>query len=290
MKLSLAIGDKNALETAFVVYRGFEDCIPKAARLGYHGVELALRRAAEINIGQLRSLLDNSKMEVSCISTGQVYADGGLMLTHEDAEKREEVKVIFREFIDLAESFGGIVNIGRVRGQIGNRPRLVVEEIFVEMARDLCQYALSRSVTLILEPVNRYEIDFINTVEEGVRLMNKVAMPNMMLMPDIFHMNIEDKLIGPELRKYIQYIKYIHFADSNRRAPGQGHINFEEIFNSLRQAAYEGWISVEILPRPDPDTAAAQAAHFLLPLIEEFNDWRKNGSASVSRGNKKSGL
>jgi sugar phosphate isomerase/epimerase len=271
MKLSIAIADTDALPSAFVVFRGFEECIPKAAKLGYNGVELALKRADEIDTKRLQELLQENNLEVSCISTGQVYADGGMMLTHEDRSKREEVKTIFRELIDLSASFGKIVNIGRVRGPIGDRKKSDVEEIFIEVSRDLCQYALQKEVTLILEPVNRYEIDFINSVEEGAILMKKIDMPNMMLMPDVFHMNIEDRQIGAELARHIQHIKYIHFADSNRLAPGQGHTNFREIFRHLLEAQYDGWISAEILPRPNPDTAAKQTAEYLLPMIAEYN-------------------
>lgn len=271
MKLSIAIADTHALPSAFVVYRGFKECIPKAAKLGYDGVELALRRAEEININLLKRQLVENNLEVSCISTGQVFADGGLMLTHQDSKKRDEVKQIFRDFIDLAANFGNIVNIGRVRGPIGNRRKSYVEDLFVDVAKELCDYALPRKVTLILEPVNRYEIDFVNSVEEGVQLLKKVHMPNMMLMPDIFHMNIEDRKIGPELLNNINYIKYIHLADSNRLAPGQGHINFQDIFDNLLQSGYNGWVSAEILPHPDPHTAAKQAADFLLPLIRQYN-------------------
>lgn len=271
MKLSIAIADTDALPSAFVVYRGFEESIPKAARLGFHGVELALKRAGEINKDRLQELLNENKIEVSCISTGQVYADGGLMLTHEDREKRTQVKTIFMELIDLAEDFGRIVNIGRVRGHIGNRHQPHVEALFIEVARELCDYALRKNVTLILEPVNRYEIDFINSIEEGVQLMKKIDMPNMMLMPDIFHMNIEDKTIGPELAKNIDYIKYLHIADSNRLAPGEGHIDFQKLFRHLFDAGYDGWISAEILPKPDPDSAARQTADFLLPLVNAYN-------------------
>ncbi|MEX2591578.1 MAG: sugar phosphate isomerase/epimerase family protein [Anditalea sp.] len=275
MKLSIAIADTHALPSAFVVYRGFKECIPKAAKLGFNGVELALKRADEIKIDLLQEILEENQIEVSCISTGQVFADGGLMLTHENPEKRDQVKFIFKEFIDLAEIFGKTVNIGRVRGQIGNRPKSHVEDLFVEVAKELCDYAFAKDVTLILEPVNRYEIDFINSVEEGVQLMKKVGMSNMMLMPDVFHMNIEDRTIGPELAKNIKYIKYIHFADSNRLAPGQGHTDFQKIFNDLLQAGYDGWISAEILPIPNPDIAAKQTADFLLPLMDEFNKKRK---------------
>jgi sugar phosphate isomerase/epimerase len=274
MKLSIAIADKNALPSAFVVYRGFEACIPKASKLGYDGVELALKRADEINVNRLKELLDENRVEVSCISTGQVYADGGLMLTHENNKERTRVKAIFREFIDLAEMFGKIVNIGRVRGTIGTRSRLAVEEIFVEVAQELCDYALQKDVVLILEPVNRYEIDFINSVEEGVDLMKKVGRVNMMLMPDVFHMNIEDKNIGAELAKNMDYIKYVHVADSNRLAPGQGHLDFQELFHYLFNAGYDGWISAEILPKPNPDIAARRTADFLLPLIKAYNEKR----------------
>lgn len=271
IKLSIAIADTHALPSAFVVFRGFEECIPKVAELGFNGVELALKRADEIDKYQLKKLLDDNMLEVSCISTGQVFADGGLMLTDEDPKIRGQAKDIFKEFIDLAEIFGKTVNIGRVRGQIGNRPKPYVEDLFVEISKELCEYARPKNVTLILEPVNRYEIDFINTVDEGVELLKKVDMSNMMLMPDVFHMNIEDKAIGSELGKNIEYIKYIHFADSNRLAPGQGHIDFQEIFDNLLLVGYDGWISAEILPKPNPDMAAKQTADFLLPLIIEYN-------------------
>ena len=93
----------------------------------------------------------------------------------------------------------------------------------------------------------------------------------MMLMPDVFHMNIEDVTIGPELAENIDHIKYIHIADSNRLAPGQGHLDFQNILDNLLRVGYDGWLSLEILPNPDPDTAAKQAADFVLPLIREYN-------------------
>jgi sugar phosphate isomerase/epimerase len=101
--------------------------------------------------------------------------------------------------------------------------------------------------------------------------MKKVDRPNMKLMPDVFHMNIEDRTIGDELAENIDYIRYIHLADSNRLAPGQGHTDFNDIFDNLKKAKYDGWVSVEILPKPDPDTAAAQAVKFLRPLIDKYN-------------------
>jgi len=271
IKLSVAIAGKHALPSAFVVFRGFEESIEKAADMGYDGVELALKSAHEINPGQLSGILKRSNMEISCISTGQVFADTGLMFTDPAKEKRAEVTKIFKEFIDLATEYGQLVNIGRVRGRIGSDGQLAAEKRFIDVARELCEYAQAKKVTLILEPVNRYEINFINSVSEGVELMKKVDMPNMKLMPDVFHMNIEDVAIGPELERNIDFIEYIHLADSNRLAPGQGHTDFNTIFQHLKKAGFNGWVSIEILPEPDPDTAARQAAEYLIPMIKQYN-------------------
>ena len=62
-------------------------------------------------------------------------------------------------------------------------------------------------------------------------------------------------------------MKYIHLADSNRLAPGWGHLDFDEVFAALREIRFDGWASIEILPKPDPDTAARQAAQYVLPMI-----------------------
>jgi sugar phosphate isomerase/epimerase len=101
-----------------------------------------------------------------------------------------------------------------------------------------------------------------------VELMKKVNSPNMKLMPDVFHMNIEDASISGELSKYIDFISYIHLADSNRLAPGWGHIDFKDIFEKLTLLDYSGWLSIEILPKPDPFMAAKQAIEYLKPFIK----------------------
>lgn len=272
IKLSIAIADTNALPSAFVVFRGFESCIPKAAQLGFDGVELALKRASEIDIHLLERLLRDNNLEVSCISTGQVFADGGLTLTDENPRKRAQVIEIFKDLIDLAAQFGQKINMGRVRGVIGDRSKEEVENLFCETIIELCHYAAHQNVTLLIEPINRYESDFVNRVEEGVRLLKKTGMPNLKVMPDVFHMNIEEVSIADELSKYIRYIDYVHLADSNRMAPGQGHTDFREIFTALARVGFKGWTSVEILDKPSPDGAAQQAAEFLLPLIKEYNE------------------
>jgi sugar phosphate isomerase/epimerase len=90
-------------------------------------------------------------------------------------------------------------------------------------------------------------------------------------MPDVFHMNIEDAHIGDALARHAKLVKYIHFADSNRLAPGQGHLDFNDVFQGLEKAGFDGWASIEIFPKPDPDTAARQAAEFILPRLRDLS-------------------
>jgi len=272
MKISVAIATADAPPSAFVVWRGVEESIRKAADCGYDGVELALRSADQVDADEVGRLLDERGLECPCISTGQVFATSGLYFTTRDGGRRTDVIRVFRELIDLAAGFGAMVNVGRARGFVeeGEGPAEAAGR-FIEVASELAAHAAARDVRIVVEPVNRYEINFINSVEEAAALVDAVGSPNLGLMPDLFHMNIEDHALGPVLEQHADLIGYIHFADSNRLAPGRGHTDFRAVLTSLKRARYDGWIGVEILPRPDPDTAAGQAIEFLRPLVEEYN-------------------
>jgi 5-keto-L-gluconate epimerase len=283
MKLSVAIASEDAAPSAFVVWRGFGESVRKAAAFGYQGVELALKTAGDVEPGALRRLLSKYKMEVSGISTGQVFAASGLYFTHPDAAVRQRAVKVFAGLIELAAEFGRFINIGRVRGFVAEgQSRPEAEKLFLDTAEQVCGLARPHGVTILIEPVNRYEINFINNLDEGAALLGKLACENAGLMPDVFHMNIEDAKIGASLIRHAGLIRYIHLADSNRLAPGQGHLNFDEVFSALKVSGFDGWASIEILPRPNPDTAAAAAAKFILPAIEKHNAGPKSRKARAS--------
>jgi 5-keto-L-gluconate epimerase len=271
MKLAVAIASDEAPPSAFVVWRGFAESIRKAAEYGYDGVELALKSADDIQPSVLRKLLDEHSLEVSCISTGQVFATSGLFCTHPEPAVRNQTINVLARLIQLAKDFGQMVNLGRVRGFVAQgQTREEAERLFLETAGQLCAIAQDCGVTLVVEPVNRYETNFINNLDEGADLLSNLEYANIGLMPDVFHMNIEDVRIGETLVRHAGLIRYVHLADSNRLAPGQGHLDFDEVFASLQVAGFDGWASIEILPLPDPDTAAAAAAEFILPRIKQY--------------------
>lgn len=271
MKIAVTIAGDQAKDSAFVVWRGFEASIRKASDYGYDGVELALKRADDLDVHQLRRWLGDYHMEVSCITTGQVFADLGLYFTHPDKEKRKETVQVFSELIDLAGEFGGLINAGRTRGFVApGQSREEAQKLFVDTMQTLCDRAASRGVQVLIEPVNRYEINFVNSLDDGAKLLSMVERTNCGLHADVFHMNIEDDKIGESLIRNGSWVKYVHLADSNRLAPGLGHLDFDEIFSALKAINYDGWVSMEILPGDDPDRMSAKAINFIKPKVVDY--------------------
>jgi sugar phosphate isomerase/epimerase len=123
---------------------------------------------------------------------------------------------------------------------------------------ELGSNAAACGVNLIFEPLNRYETNLINRLADGVELIKSVKCKNILLLADLFHMNIEEESIAACLRKFGDYIGYVHFVDSNRRAAGMGHIDLAEVARALSEIGYDGYASAEALPYPDSDKAAAQ--------------------------------
>ncbi len=277
MKIGIAVAGREALPSAFVVFR--DDlcrCVDRAAALGYHGVELALLRADEVDIPRMKKRLSATGLEIPCISSGQVFAADHLYFTHPDAQIREAAVDRIIGMIQLAAEFGARVNTGRVRGMIHEGETLeIARQRYLTCLNHCADVAESAGVELIVEPVNRYEVNFINTCEEGLEIIKEIGRPCVKLMPDLFHMNIEDASFRKAFELARAYISYVHVADSNRLAPGWGHTPFGEIFEILTDIGYDGYLTAEILPKPEPEKAAAQAATYLLRMLgpaERFGD------------------
>lgn len=125
-----------------------------------------------------------------------------------------------------------------------------------EALSDLGSYAQKLGATLLLEPLNRYETNLINRVDQGMEALQKVALPNIKLLGDLFHMNIEETNSAQALRSGAAYLGHVHLADSNRGPCGSGHIGMEKIGEVLKDIGYQGFVSAECLPTPDSSVAA----------------------------------
>jgi len=158
MKIGLAIAPEQAAPSAFVVFRDrLETSMEKAAALGYDGVELALSDAAQAEPDRIQRALTATGLALAAISTGRVYAERQVWLTHSDERTRREAVAILCGLIDVAAPFGALVNIGRVRGPVPAGDTLATAtDRFVGSLRECAEYAAERGVTMVLEPVNRY--------------------------------------------------------------------------------------------------------------------------------------
>jgi len=170
--------------------------------------------------------------------------------------------------IDFAAKLSCFVIIGGIRGRIfetGKDFDNAVEK--GNQALIACaNYAQGKGVTLLLEPINRYETNVINTVDEAIEVIEQIGSKNFKLLLDTFHMNIEEKSIVESFIRAAGHLAYIHLADSNRLAPGWGHINFKEILIALKNFRYPGAAGFEILPKPNDAQAIQHAIKYVRDL------------------------
>jgi sugar phosphate isomerase/epimerase len=140
--------------------------------------------------------------------------------------------------------------------------------LLAEALQVLDQHATSLGVKLIYEPLNRYETNLMNRLDDAAAFIEQNKFKNIVLLADLFHMNIEEADPAESIQKNRQHIGHVHFADSNRKPVGYGHTQMESIANALTESGYDGYVSAEAFPWPDPDLAAAQT-------IRSFNQFFK---------------
>ena len=110
-----------------------------------------------------------------------------------------------------------------------------------------------RGVTFGLEVVNRFEHYMINTAEQGVAFVERVASPYCKLLLDTFHMNIEEDNLREAIVKAGKWLAHLHVGETNRRPPGRGRIPWPEVFMALREIEFQGPIVMEPFIIPDGD-------------------------------------
>lgn len=268
MKVSLVLSTQPAAFSA-VTYRGaLAENMSKIRQMGYDGVELAVRDAALLDVSDLQKMLKENRLVVPAIGTGQLFGEEGLSLTHTDPKIRHQTIMRLRHHIKLAGKFSAVIIIGLVRGNRipENNPEWV-ENWLIEGLKECA--SIDKKVRLVIEPINRYETDILNTVNQTLQLLERVKMDNVGMLLDTFHMNIEEPSLGESILNSRDRLFHFHVADSNRWYPGAGHINFDEIFQVLDEIEYEGFISGEMLPLPDPDTSARKMIEFIRNLIHK---------------------
>ena len=266
MKLGIVLSTQAAKFSALAYKGHLAENAAKISRLGFDGIELAIRDPQLVNQSEIKSLLNELDLTVPAIGTGQAFGEEGLSFVNPDLDIRRLAIERIKSQMHLAETLGAMVVIGLIRGfRDKDVSAQQTDNWLVEALRECAQE--NENVKLIIEPINRYESDLVCTVQEGMELMEKVEYKNVGLLLDSFHMNIEEPSIYDSIRLAKERLYHFHIADSNRWYPGAGHLDFPQIIKTLNQVDYQGFVSAEILPHPDPDEAAKQTVAYMRNLI-----------------------
>ena len=251
----------------FVFHDGLADGCRRAAEAGFDAVELFPPSADAVDTGQLKQLLDEHGLALSAIGTGAGWVVSKLHLVSADETIRARARDFVAGIIDLAGSFGAPAILGSMQGRIDQHvQRDTALGWLREMLTELGTRSATHGVPLLYEPLNRYETNVFSRLAQAAAFFREIEVDNLMLLCDLFHMNIEEPRHDTSIQKNADKIGYVHFADSNRHAAGFGHTDFGPIARTLSEIGYNGYLSAEVLPLPDSNTAAAQTIKKLREL------------------------
>jgi D-psicose/D-tagatose/L-ribulose 3-epimerase len=127
----------------------------------------------------------------------------------------------------------------------------------VEHLRAVAEYASGQGVLLTEEVVNRFEIYHLNTLDQGIRLVDEVGHPNCKIHLDTFHAHIEEKDTAAAIRRAGKRIGHVHVSENDRGVPGSGSVAWDSAFEALDEVGYDGWLTVEAFGNFLPNLAAA---------------------------------
>ena len=241
-----------------IVLRGpYDGVVPKAARLGYDAIELHIHDSADLDRRKLTGLLKENGIALSSIGTGSAYSVDGLSLSSGNSDIRQRAIQRIRDHIVTAGDHGAVVIIGLMKGVVrecGSRTDFLRN---LNGSLDtLLKSAEEHRVALVIEILNRYESDILNTIDEGVDYLERFDSDYLKLHIDTFHMNIEEADIPQSIRRARGRIGHCHIADSDRWYAGHGHYDFPQTVAALTEIGYTGALAVESLIHPNSEESA----------------------------------
>jgi sugar phosphate isomerase/epimerase len=251
----------------FVFWDDLAASCARAAALGFDAVELFFQEARAVNAAEVQAALSANNLSVAAFGSGAGWVKHKLRLTDPDARVRRRAIEYIARFIDLAAQFNAPVIVGSMQGRWGDGvSRQQVLSWLADALNELGETAARHNVPLLYEFLNRYETNLFNTAEDAMAFLRMFHTQNVKLLCDLFHMNIEEHDTARALRLVGHKLGHVHFADTNRRAVGFGHLDVAAVAEALRDIGYKGFLSAEILPWPDTETAAQKT-------IESFRKW-----------------
>ncbi|MCP5099274.1 MAG: sugar phosphate isomerase/epimerase [Chloroflexi bacterium] len=271
---------KIGIEIFYWIDNWADDQVPyfdRAKACGYEGVEISLVAGPDMDFSAMRNELDRLDLAV--------FASTGLSpetdITSPDAAVRAAGIDYLQRCLEAAQRVGSPVLGGVTYAPWLYFPDAVDLRPFRDRSanalRKVAQTANNLGVTICMEILNRFETFMFNTVAEGKQFLQQVDHPAVKLQLDTYHMNMEEDSIAAAIRLAGDQLGHFHCAASNRKLPGQGHINWTSVKTALDDIGYDGWMVVETFPNPTVETG--RTVNTWRPLVKNFDAEAKQTAA-----------
>lgn len=264
----MKIGANALIWTTHFSERDFH-ILGRLREAGFDGIEIPVFRPSDIPAQEIRRALADSGLE----STVCAILPKPLSPISTEKRVREETKSHLSACIEVAAELGSRVVGGPIYAQIGDLPgrRRNNDEWrwAAEALESLGPILDAHNVELAVEPLNRFETYFLNTIADAASLCELVHHPRVGILLDTFHTNIEEKNDANAVRTAGKHLFHVHACENDRGIAGTGHVRFFEIVQALNELHYDGWVTIESFGYKHPELAAAAAIwRDLAPLPE----------------------
>jgi D-psicose/D-tagatose/L-ribulose 3-epimerase len=244
--------------------------LEKLKRAGFDGVEIPLFEGDAAHFKTVKRELDNQGL--GCTAVTVVGPDANPISP--DAAIRKAAVERVKWAIDMTATLGGDALCGPYHSPLGvfsgEGPTEDEKKRAADVLRQAAEHAATAKVKLAIEYLNRFECYFLTTAADARALVDRVGHPSFGTMYDTFHANIEEKSPGPAMARIGDKLFHVHISESDRGTPGTGMVHWDESFQALRQAKYDGWLVIEAFGRALPALAAATKVwRDLFPSAEE---------------------
>jgi D-psicose/D-tagatose/L-ribulose 3-epimerase len=224
---------------------------------GYDGVELPCFQMEEANWKRLGKRLESLKLE----STLVTVSGGDANPISPDVAIRKAAVTRLKRAVDMGALCGAKLMAGPFHSAIGEftgkGPTADEWKWGKDVLSQVADHAKGAGMTLVLEYLNRFECYLINCVADTARLVREINHPNLRMMYDTFHAHIEEKDAAKAIREAAPYTVHVHISENDRSTPGEGQVDWDTTFRTLKEIKYDGWMMVEAFGLALPDLAAA---------------------------------